>query len=114
MVFLRLDEILAQRMAGPVLGHQDAAKVAMALEVDAHQVENFALHPVGRRPDTLDRRDARLFAGQFYLEHCAMAMAVGKKMIDDLDVILVVDAGLVGEAIHREFRVFAQVAANFD
>ena len=43
-----------------------------------------------------------------------MAMAVGKKVIDDLDVILVVDASLVGEAIHREFRVFAQVAADFD
>ena len=35
-------------------------------------------------------------------------------MIDDLDVVLVIDAGLVLQAIHRKLRVLAQILANFD
>src|SRR5208282_6712414 len=113
VVFLRFDEILAQRMTGPVFGHQDAAQIAMALEVDAYQVEDFALHPVRRLPDALDRRYPRLFARKFDLEHRAMAMAVREQMVDDLDMVLVIDAGLVRQAIHRKLRVLAQVMADF-
>ena len=39
--------ILAQRVAFPVGGHQDAAQVGMTLELDAEHVPQFALTPVG-------------------------------------------------------------------
>src|SRR5579871_5801569 len=54
VILLRLDEILAQRMTDPVLRHQQAAHVAMTLEVDAEEVVNLALHPVGRLPDIFE------------------------------------------------------------
>ena len=43
MVLLGLDEVLAQRVARPVLGHEDAAEVGMPLEDDAEEV----VEPVG-------------------------------------------------------------------
>ena len=50
MVLGRLDEILAQRMTDPVLGHQDSAHVAVPFEIHAEQIEDLALHPVRRLP----------------------------------------------------------------
>src|SRR5437667_211044 len=50
MVLLRLDEVLAQRMAGPVLWHEQAAEIGVPLEHDAEKVERLALLPVGVAP----------------------------------------------------------------
>src|SRR2546426_5638684 len=47
VILLGLDEVLAQRMPRPVLRHEDAAEVRVALEDDAEQVEHLALLPVG-------------------------------------------------------------------
>src|SRR6478735_640997 len=49
--------VLPQRMALPVLGHQDPDEVRVAAEDDPHQVERLALEPVGGRPDGDDRGD---------------------------------------------------------
>ena len=35
--------VLAQGMALPVVGHQDAAQIGMAFEADAEEIEDFAL-----------------------------------------------------------------------
>src|SRR5262249_272418 len=43
--------ILAQRMALPVIGQQDAPQVGMALEADPEHVEALALQPVRRGPE---------------------------------------------------------------
>src|SRR5215213_190605 len=51
--------VLAQRIALPVLGHQQAPRVRMPLELDAEQVPHFALEPVGRRPYAAHRRNPR-------------------------------------------------------
>jgi hypothetical protein len=48
--------VLAQRVTLPVLGHEDANEVGMAVEVDPHHVPRFALEPVGGRPDGEDAR----------------------------------------------------------
>src|SRR5262245_32719365 len=48
-------EVLAQRMVGRVLGHDDAPQVGMALEADPDEIVRLALGPVGAGPD---RRDA--------------------------------------------------------
>ena len=42
--------ILAQRMPFPVVGHEDAPQVGMAVKADAKQVEDFPLQPVCPRP----------------------------------------------------------------
>ena len=49
--------VLAERMSLPVLGHEDADEVRVALEADPHHVEGLALEPVGGRPDGEDARD---------------------------------------------------------
>ena len=54
--------VLAQRVAFPVVGHQDAPQVGMPLEHDAEQVEHLALVPVrrsGRRVDDASAPRAR-------------------------------------------------------
>ena len=47
--------VLPQRIALPVLGHQQTPRIGMAVEHDAEQVPDFALEPVGGRPDVLTR-----------------------------------------------------------
>src|SRR5258708_25840100 len=86
----------------------------MAVEGHAEQVENFALHPVRGFPDLLDGCDRRIVARQLHLEHAAVAMAIRVEMIDDLDAILVIDAGLVAEAVHCGFRIVAEKMRDFD
>src|SRR5215210_4109390 len=48
---------LAQRVALPVVGHQDPAQVRVAREADAHHVPRLSLVPVGGRPDRDDALD---------------------------------------------------------
>src|ERR1700745_2915022 len=48
--------VLAQRMAFPVVLHDQALQVGMAVEANAHQVELLALVPVRRRPHRYDAR----------------------------------------------------------
>ena len=48
-------EILAQRVVGKPLPHEDAAKIGMIHKANTHHVVNFALMPIGRRPDVGNR-----------------------------------------------------------
>src|SRR5207248_10328843 len=48
--------VLAQRVALPVVVHQDPGEVGVALGADAHQVPGLAFVPVGGRPDWADPR----------------------------------------------------------
>src|SRR5271163_4426195 len=45
-----LGVVFAQRMADEFVVEIDAAKVGMAIEADAIEIERFALEPVGARP----------------------------------------------------------------
>ncbi len=114
VVFKRLDEIFAERMAGPIFGHQDAAEVSMTFEVDAEEIEDFPFHPVGGMPDLFDRGDGRIVARELDLEHAAVAMLVREKMIHDLEAILVIDTGFVVEAIHRAVGVVVEEAGEIE
>ena len=51
--------VLAQRVADPVLGHEDAGQVGMAVEADAEHVERLALHRLGAGPQVEQRTAAR-------------------------------------------------------
>ena len=47
LILLEDRVILAQRVALPFLGHEDAAHIRVPGELDAEHVEYFALQPVG-------------------------------------------------------------------
>src|SRR5208282_6150612 len=81
---------------------------------DPQQVEYFALHPVGRLPHALQRRHPRLLARQLHLQHRAVAMLIREQVIDHLDAVLVIDAALVGQAVHRELGILVHETADFD
>src|SRR5579871_585553 len=51
VVLLGLDEVLAQRVPRPVLGHEDAAQIGMSVEGHAEEIEDLALLPVGMAPE---------------------------------------------------------------
>ena len=52
--------VLAQRVAVPVVGHEDAREVGMAVEVDAEEVEGLALGEVRARVHAGERRHRRI------------------------------------------------------
>ncbi len=114
VVFLRLNKILAKRIARPILRHQDPSHIAMALECDPEQIENLALHPISSAPNDLYGRDGRVIAGQFYLQHTTVAMLIREKMVDNFDVILVIHAGFVAKAVNRSLRIVTEETANID
>src|SRR5208283_1180023 len=49
LVLLNNGVVLAQRMALPFFGHQDAPHIRVPGELDAEHVEHFALQPIGRQ-----------------------------------------------------------------
>jgi len=57
-------DILPQRVVGPVVGHQDAAQVGMAVELDAHQVVDLAFRPVGAGPQRSEAGHGRAVAAR--------------------------------------------------
>src|SRR5437667_11499912 len=115
VVLLGLDEVLAQRMPRPVLRHEDAAEVGVALEGHTEEVEDLALLPVGVAPQAGERGDDRIVARRVDLEREEVAVRVRVEVVDDLDhaSLRVVDAGEVGEAVELEPRLRPQEAAHF-
>src|SRR5581483_5883888 len=52
--------VLAQRVPFPVVGHEDARQIGMALEDDPEQVVDLALHRLGPREQLEEGRQCRL------------------------------------------------------
>src|SRR5215510_11972879 len=104
VVLLGLDEVLAQRMARPVLRHEEAAQVRVAIEGDAEEVVRPALLPVGVAPHAGHRHHHWIVALGADLQDEAMAVAIGVEVVDDLDHLAlgVVDAREVREAVELE------------
>ena len=99
-------------MPHPVVGQQDAARVGMPLEADAHQVVGLALVPVGRRPDVGHRVDDGLGA-----RHVDVQFEVGVggervEMVDGLEAIAVVDGGHEVAGLIRQSFERAQARRN--
>src|SRR5262245_14886997 len=59
VVLLGLDEVLAERMARPVLRHEDAPEIGVAFEAHAEEIVGLALLPVGVAPDVRHGRGDR-------------------------------------------------------
>src|SRR2546422_6092544 len=85
MVLLGLDEVLAQGMPRPVLRHEDAAQVRVAVEDDAEKVEHLALLPVGVAPHNRYRGDDGVVARGADLEGEEVAVRVGVERVHYLD-----------------------------
>ena len=58
-----LEEILAERVIGVSLPHEDALQLGVSGEADAHHVVDFALLEVGPAIDLVERRDHALPLG---------------------------------------------------
>ena len=85
MVAARLLVVLAERVADPVVRQHDAAKVRVTGEVDAEQVVDLALEPVGGLPHALDARDRRARAVELDLEHDRVTVGVREQVVHHLD-----------------------------
>src|SRR5271156_1575797 len=71
-------------MAVPVFWHHDAAKVGVAPDVDAEEIEDFALVEVGRGPDGRDAVDGGVFAVEANDEANALFQRHGEDVVGDL------------------------------
>ena len=58
-------EILAQRVIGIAVPHEDAAQIGMLVELDAHHVEDFALVPIGALINRYERINGRIIFADF-------------------------------------------------
>src|SRR4051812_18387455 len=79
--------VLAQRVAYPVLRHQDAGEVGVAVEGDAEHVEGLALHGVGAGVHREERRDDRVGLGHLHPQAYAGALLVGDQRDHDLEAL---------------------------
>src|SRR5271168_4165856 len=71
-------------MPVPVFRHHDAAKVGMTADVDAEEVEDFALVEVGGGPDGGDAVDGGVFAVEANDEANALFQRHGEDVVGDL------------------------------
>src|SRR6185312_14674152 len=104
--------VLAQRVADELLVHEDAAQIGMAAELDAVEIPDLALHPVGAMPEldgAVERRvRAVLGLGHLRLDAQARAGLELAQVIDDLEARLaaeVVDRRQIGEEVHRQIGI---------
>ena len=109
--------VLAQRMAFPVLGHQQPPQVAVPVEDDAEQVPHLALEPVGGRPDAASRRHVRVLAARGAPSGAAARAErrCDTQVVDDLEARLArpaVDRRHVGQDVEAAARAVAQRPAD--
>src|SRR5262249_55924921 len=104
VVLLGFDEVLAQRVAGPVFRHEDATEVGMVGKHHAQQVEHLALRPVGVAPDARHAGNDWIVPLRPHLEREEVTLAVGVEVVDHLDQapLGIVDAREIGEAVELE------------
>src|SRR5207244_2814218 len=106
--------VLSQRMTLPVLRHEDAGEVGVALEADAHHVEDLSLHGVGPRVEAKERRHHGLGPGDLHPQPDAAALLEGEQAHDQLEALRLHARGQppagVGQVVHRR-HVHAEVEA---
>ena len=105
VVAARLLVVLAQRVAHPVVGQQDAAQVGVAGEGHAEEVV-APRAPASWPPSRPPRPSGTTGAGAVgvHLEHHPVPVAVGEEVVDDLDDVPLrpVDGGQVSQAVELE------------
>ena len=76
--------VLAQRVAHPVLGKEDAVQVVVAGELDAEEVEGLALVPVHAREDALGGGDAGRVLGHLHDQPAVVVVLQRAQLVDDV------------------------------
>src|SRR3990167_3892885 len=107
---------LAEGVAAPVLGDEDAPQVRVALEGHPEQVVHLPLHPVGPAPDGHDRGHLLPVAG-LHLEPEPPVMVEAVQVVDHVERPLipgVVDRREIREQAEPRRRVVAQQGARLD
>src|SRR5208282_1337922 len=94
LAFALRRKITAERKTFEAIGQEDAAQVRMAGKLDAKEVENLALQPVGAGPDGLQR----IHHGMLDADAGAQANTVAPRNGDQMIVQL--EAGLDGVAVN--------------
>src|SRR5713226_2012648 len=116
VVLLLLHVILEQGMAHPILRQQNPSKIAVPFKVNAEEVKDFPLKPIGRLPDIFYRGDVRLFPRKIDLEDDGVALGVRVEMINNLDLVFFrqVDGGQIGENLELHSGLIPEIAPGFD
>src|SRR6266852_2538355 len=107
--------ILAQWVTFPVVRHQDAAQIGMAIEANPEEIEDFPLEPIGAGPDGNERIHNSITGGEAYLQTQALAAGNRNQLIVDLETRLervAVDAGGVAQQIKPEIFVATTALGN--
>ena len=81
-------------MVGETLPHEDAAKIGVIHKANPHHVVNFALVPIGRRPDVGNGGGLAIIFAHSGLKPKMDAISHGIKLINHLE------AGFLTEVIH--------------
>src|SRR4051812_36466955 len=92
--------VLPERIALPVLGHQQPPRIRMAIEHDAEEIPDLALEPIGSGPDSADRRDVRVGVGQPHFHADPPAVRERDEHVDQLEprfARIVIRRGQLGE-----------------
>src|SRR5438445_3550590 len=69
--------VLPEGVALPVLGHQDAGEIGVALEADTHHVEGLPLHGLCSRVEAEQRGDHRIAGGNLDMQAGAQSTSPG-------------------------------------
>lgn len=97
-------------MSFPIIGKNDAAQIGVARKANPKKIEDFALQPIGARPDGNERIDDRILAGKADFQPQAVAAGDGNKLVVQFEARFMgkaVHARSIREQIEIEFAVLA-------
>src|ERR1700729_1920773 len=115
-VAIALDgKILAQRVAFPVVGKQNAPQIRMPGELNAEHVENLALQPVRALPNRKEGIDDRIAASEFHANGQLLFKRDGNQLVVQFKTRferIAVEAGSVGEEVELQLFNVATLLGN--
>src|SRR5215211_4184573 len=79
--------VLAERVAFPVVRHQDPQEIRVPFDRDPEHVPSFALVPVGRRPDADHARDGFTLVEPDLHAHARRALAHREQVVVDREAL---------------------------
>src|SRR5712671_6359277 len=107
--------VLTERMAFPVLRHQQPPQIRMPRKSNPKQIENLALKIIRSRPERRQGLDRRTGAIEPNLQSHPLLLRNGQQMINQLKPgfgRIPIHACDIGKKIERALRVIAQKCAR--
>ena len=97
-------------MPFPIIRKNDAAQIGVTRKANPKKIEDFALQPIGARPDGDQRIDDRIVTVKADLEAQAVAAGDGNQFVVQFETRFMgetIHAGGIGEEVEIEFAVLA-------